>query len=80
MADDKVAVAVDEVAKRVVARLLRWALESENAYEKWEDYPLIGEHDWGAVEYRIKQLADDIDPDDAVFDAAYEFLAGRAEQ
>lgn len=75
MADDKATVAVDEVAKRVIHIILN----AESVYEEWENHPEIGEHDWNAVVYRIRQLADDINPDDAVYDAAYEFLKDRAE-
>jgi hypothetical protein len=75
MADDRLAVAVDIVAKRVIHTLLHTA----EAEDQWENYPQVGLHDWQEVEARIARLADEINPDDETFKAAYEFLDARAD-
>ena len=64
MADNRVTEAVDVVA--------RWALSLS-----WEDFPEIGEHDWDAIAARAAAIVDCPSVDE--YEAAYEFLAARAD-
>lgn len=65
--------AVDVLARRVIVQLVEWGLG-----EAWEDWaPDIGEHDWIRVQSRVEALLDD--PEAHEYEAAYKFLAARAE-
>jgi hypothetical protein len=75
LADDKVAEAVDVVARDVIWTTLYSSLDHNDT---WGEYPEIGEHDWEAVEKRLWQIIDNLKPERGLFDAAYEFLEGRA--
>lgn len=44
----------------------------------WADFPEIGEHDWAAVDRRIRELLEPFRVDRERFTAAYEVLAARA--
>ena len=74
MADDRVKVAIETIARDVLAKGTRggW-LDDE-----WENYPEIGEHDWKAVVETAQRIAGQVDPEQ--YAAAYEFLAERAEE
>jgi hemoglobin-like flavoprotein len=69
MADDRVKAAIDVVA--------RHAIHEAVGEVDWEDYPKVGERDWGSVEARIAAMLGERPTWDA-YEAAYEFLAGRA--
>jgi len=66
--------AVDIIARAIVAELAR-----DEAGDKWEDHPLIGEFDFGEVEARVEEMVSEISPTSAEYDAAYEWFADRAE-
>lgn len=77
MADDQLKSAVDAVANHlVVAALNRTA---DDGSPGREDYPDIGEHDWQDVVTRAQQIAQRLAPDPGYYQAAYGFLAHRAE-
>lgn len=78
MADDRLVVAVDEVAKRVAHDLLRGAILRGEVEDMWERYDEVGEHDWQAVEGRVLRLATEVNPSNETIEAAYEFLSERA--
>jgi hypothetical protein len=66
------------VARRVLAHILEY--HADEIGERWEEFPLIGEHDWADVQDKARKLiAADAISDDAEFHAAYAFLAARAE-
>lgn len=72
MSDPLVAEAVDIMARSILALLVK----SPDLTLGWEDFPEIGEHDWDAIEARMLQLAPE--PKNEVYQAAFDFLAGRA--
>ena len=75
MSDNRVAEAVDIVARGVIVRLAEWGLG-----DAWGDHcPDIGEYDWERVDERIKTLLSQTRPDRDAFEAANQFLASRAE-
>lgn len=71
MADNRLDEAIDIVARHVIAR----AAEDFTA-DGWEIYDEIGDDDWHAVVDRVDALSEW--PDQAQYEAAYDFLAGRA--
>jgi hypothetical protein len=73
--DDGVRDAVDIIARRVLRNRVDW----EAVGELWEDYPDLGEVDWAAVVRQIVDLVERMDVLDAEYDAAYRFLAARAD-
>lgn len=73
MADDKLAEAVDIVARHLIYAVL------DHASEEWENYPEIDENDWMAIEGRALNLASNMSPTTEEFGAAYDYLERRAE-
>ena len=71
MADNRVQEAVDIVARHALA------IASQTA--ELLDFPEIGEHDWERVEAEIDRLVKRLAPTLDEFEAAYEYLASRAE-
>ena len=69
VADNRLAEAIDVVA--------RWIIAFQALNVEWGDYPEIGEHDWGTVIDRLDELADSPGTDE--YEAAYDFLAARAD-
>ncbi len=78
MADNRLAEAVDAMAKHVIRNVVHDSME---AGELWADYPEMGEDDWIRVVERAGELTDLLYPDspDTVA-AAYDYLTERAEQ
>lgn len=75
MADNRLAEAVDIVARGVITRLVEWDLD-----DAWGSYlDELGEHDWGAVRRRVVVLLSQSHPDPDAYEAACRFLASRAE-
>jgi hypothetical protein len=70
--DDRPQVAVDVVARHLLARAA-----ADVAAEDWDLVPEVGEHDWTAIGKRLQQLAPF--PPATEFEAAYEYLEGRAD-
>lgn len=71
MADDRLDVAVDVVARDLIAKVVR-----EYGGDQWDSYPEIGEHDWERIDKRALELAAQVDGEQYL--AAYEFLESRA--
>lgn len=76
MADDRLNVAVETVARRAISN----ALSEYGRAPEWEDYPEIGEHDWILVDEEIDRRRQRQDVTAEEFAAAYEYLEGRAEK
>jgi len=68
MSDNRLAEAVDIVA--------RWIIAYQARNVDWSDSPEIGEDDWDTVRDRIAELTEGPAADE--FDAAYDYLAARA--
>jgi len=66
------------IASHLVASAVRDALSNELV--RWEDFPDIGEFDWAAIETRMDQLIAPMSTTQDRFTAAYEVLAGRANE
>ena len=73
MADNRLDEAIKIVARHVIAR----AVENITSIDHWEFYDEVGEHDWHEIADRAVQLAPY--PDRATYQAAYDYLTGRAE-
>lgn len=75
MADDRLQVAVDIVARAVIDRVV-----SSELGDQWADnYPEVGEHDWLLVQERVTNRLLALAPPPEEFEAAYEYLEGRTE-
>jgi len=74
-ADEDVAAVVDIVARRVIASYLF----GETIAELWEDYPELGANDWQAVLNQVDHIVERLNPLGGDYDAAYRFLAARAD-
>lgn len=70
--------AIDAVARRIVRRVVRDAIEIQVAAFEWEDYPEIGESDWERVLDRAEEISSRAAPSNGEYEAAYKFLADRA--
>lgn len=66
--------AIRLVARRVLADQLKRYPPS------WEDYPDIGENDWGRVLIHVRHLANRGDVQAEQYDSAYRYLAERSER
>jgi len=73
--EDSVRIAIDIIARRVV----RQQVQPDVIGELWEDYPEIGANDWAAVVRQVDHLAERTDVQGEKYDAAYRFLAARAD-
>lgn len=75
MADNRLAEAIDVIAKQAI----KSATDDHPGYAvSWENYPEIGEEDWARVVERIDELTGLMAPDQAQFEAAYDYLTERA--
>jgi len=72
VADDRLAQAIDIVARHALARAAIEVIE-----DGWGFYDEVGEQDWHAIAERVEELAPF--PDLATYEAAYGFLTERAE-
>jgi len=61
----------------IVRHAIHTAVSDGGTCPEWEDYPEIGENDWYEIEAEIALSTDC--PSPAAFDAAYAFLAARAD-
>lgn len=64
--------AIEVVAMQVISHQL------EETGSLWEDYPEIGEEDWGRVAERVTALTAGFDVSAADYHAAYDLLEARA--
>jgi len=64
--------AIDIVARHALIHLVE-----QHMSDDWDLYADIGEFDWEAVVEAARALV--VEPSQAAYDAAYEFLAARAE-
>jgi hypothetical protein len=69
-----VAAAIEVVARRIV----HIALTRESV--GWEDFPDLGETDFGDAEERALAIVRDLQAPDAAYDEAYRVLAARADR
>lgn len=74
VADDKTAEAVDIIAHHLAAKII-----DAEIYDRWDEYDKIGEHDWEAINTRVSEIAKAMRPNDAGYEAAYEYLGRSAE-
>lgn len=65
---------IDIVARHILGRLV----DSDDLGEMWELYPEIGSDDWERVVEVVQELVPEIHPTDSTYEAAYNFLAERA--
>ncbi|HEY8662472.1 MAG TPA: hypothetical protein VIL68_02540 [Propionibacteriaceae bacterium] len=70
MADNRVEEAVNVVARRILA--------DSACNVEWGDYPEIGMSDWDLVIARLDEIASK-PPSPIEYEAAYDFLAARAD-
>lgn len=78
MADNRVAEAIDIVARRIVFDRVTAFLDEGQFMDSWAEYPEIGEQDFEEVTKRATALVVRLAPDDAEYDGAYKFLTSRA--
>jgi len=64
--------AIDIVARHALIYLVEQFLSDE-----WDAYPDIGEDDWETIVEAAHALV--VEPSEAAYDKAYEFLAARAD-
>lgn len=76
MSDDKAAEAAKIVADFVIAAALR---EDYPIAPEWENYPDVGEYDWGQIAQRVATVRDTYEPDAEAYEAALNFLEARAD-
>lgn len=69
--------AITVVASHLLADALDAAISFENI--GWEDYPEVGENDFGKVVVRAGKIADRLRPSEDDYEEAYAVLADRAE-
>ena len=67
----------DEAKDQAIATIARQIVSSQFE-DEWEDWPLIGEHDWEVLLNQVRRVRVELRPPPEAVAEAYRLLADRA--